>query len=189
MRLTIRTKQRAAIVCAALLAAVSLSNSSANAASTTTANLSVTATVVANCTMTTGAVAFGNYDPTVATATTAAGSLTITCTKGQTITSIALGGGNNAGTTRQMKDTGTDLLGYSLYQPTAGGGGTYSCVYTGTPTPWGNGTTFGSVFTPAGTVTPGTAPGVTYPVCGSIAPGISVPAASYTDTVVATLTF
>jgi len=187
MRLIQQSRPRTVALFAALLALIPTTVPAA----TTTANLNVTATVVANCTLTTGTVAFGNYDPSAVTAATAAGSVTVTCTKGQAFASISLGAGNNStGTQRNMKDGATDALPYSLFKPTLGGA-TYSCVYTGTPAPWGDGTaaTTGTAFVPSGSLTPGPTPGLTYPVCGQIAAGVNVPAASYTDIVVATLTF
>lgn len=159
--------------------AMFLAASSASHAGTATSSLSVTATVSANCTISTTPVAFGAYDPIVTNATNplnGTGTVTVTCTNGSAAT-IALGQGSNAagGSTdaaplRQMKDAGTDLLAYSLYQD------------TGRTTIWGN-----TVATSASDTGNGTAQAIT--VYGSVAAGQNVPAGSYSDTVVATVTF
>lgn len=147
-------------------------------AGTATSNLSVTATVSANCTISTAAVAFGAYDPIVAHATaalTGTGTVTVTCTNGSTGT-ITLGQGANANTgstdaapLRQMA-SGVNRLAYSLYSDTA-----RTVVF---------GNTAGTGVARTGT---GAADAVT--VYGSVAAGQNKPAGSYADTVVATVTF
>jgi spore coat protein U-like protein len=159
--------------------ALFMAASSVTNAGTATSNLSVTATVAANCTIATSPVAFGAYDPIVANATSpldGSGTVTVTCTTGSAAT-ITLGQGSNpaAGSTdaaplRQMKDSGTHVLAYSLYQD------------SGRTTVWGN--TSGTGVADTGS---GTAQNVT--VYGAVAAGQNVPAASYSDTVVATVTF
>ncbi|HMD03473.1 MAG TPA: spore coat protein U domain-containing protein [Candidatus Baltobacteraceae bacterium] len=190
MRLTKRSYKRAAVLCAALAAFVS-GTTLISTAATAPGTLNVSATVVSNCSLTTTAVAFGNYDPSAALANQTAGAITVTCTKGQVITNIALAGGQNqAGTQRNMKNGGNTLP-YSLFQPVLTGGA-YTCAgaYT-TPTSWGDGSGLGPIFVPTVGTTPGPAPGFSFPVCGQINPGISVPsfATAYTDVVAATLTF
>jgi spore coat protein U-like protein len=160
-------------------AGLALGASSGTEAGTATSNLSVTATVAANCSITTAPVAFGSYDPVTANATsplTSTGTVTVLCTSGASGT-ITLGQGSNPGTgssdtapVRQLKDAGTDVLGYTLYQD------------TGRTTVWGN--TAGTGVASTGT---GTANAIT--VYGSVAAGQNVPAGSYSDTVVATVTF
>jgi len=85
------------------------------------ANLDISASVAANCTITTGPVAFGPYDPVGANAAAdllAAGSVTVACTKGS-VTTIDLGnGGNFSGGSRRMA-SGTDFLNYALYKDAA----------------------------------------------------------------------
>lgn len=164
-----------------LASAVSLAAASAAFAGTATSNLAVSANVSANCTITTAPVAFGAYDPIVANATTprdSNGSVTITCTKGATTTMGLDVGGHSAqasGTTRAMTDgAGTpSYLSYELYQDAPGG------------TVWGN--------SGASLVTPPTAPSKaprSFTVYGRIPAGQDVPvAASYSDTVVATVNF
>lgn len=159
--------------------ALFLAASSATQAGTATSNLSVTATVSANCTISTAPVAFGAYDPVSANASSpldGSGTITVTCTTGSNGT-ITLGQGANAGTgstdaapLRQMKDSGTDVLAYSLYQD------------TGRSTVWGNTPSTGVAETGTGAVQNVT-------VYGAVAAGQNVPAASYSDTVIATVTF
>ena len=81
-----------------------------------------------------------------------------------------------------MKDAGSDMMTYELYQPPDSTPGT-ACSY-GSATVWGN--SGGSLFTPA------TAPNKnarTYNICGEVAAGQDLPFGSYTDTVVATVNF
>ena len=88
-------------------------------AGSATANVSVSANIANVCTISTSAVAFGAYDPIVTNASTAldaSGAVTITCTKGAS-TTVGLGlGANAAGSVRKMKDSGSNLLTYELYQ-------------------------------------------------------------------------
>jgi spore coat protein U-like protein len=163
------------VLVASILTAYSLSVS----AGTATSNLSVTTSVAANCTITTSAVGFGAYDPVVtnnASALQGTGTVTVTCTSGSAGT-ITLGQGISANTgssdtapLRRMLSGTTNYLSYSLYSD------------TGRTTVWGN--TAGTGVVRTGT---GAADAVT--VYGSVAPGQNVPAGSYTDTVVATVTF
>ena len=143
-------------------------------AQTATANLSVSATVVKNCSISTTAVAFGNYDPVVANATTdldGTGSVVVTCTKGAG-TRIDLGlGANASGSTRRMAGGG-DFLSYELYQD------------SGRSTVWGSGAGAGMTIA----VAPSRA-ARTFTVFGRVAAGQDVSATSYADTVVATINF
>lgn len=92
-------------------------------AGTQQSNLSVSATVVDNCAISTTPVAFGNYDPIVANAASAQdgqGTVTVTCTDG-TSPAITLGQGSNPDTgstaaapLRRMAG-GSDFLAYFLY--------------------------------------------------------------------------
>lgn len=158
---------------------LSLGAASSVNAGTATANLAVTASVTANCTITTSAVAFGAYDPVSANATTAltgTGSVNVTCTNGAS-TSVTLGQGSNANTgstdaapARRLKDGATDYLTYELYQD------------TGHSTVWGN--TSGT-----GVANTGTGSQVAITVYGTVDAGQNVPAGSYSDTVVATVSF
>jgi spore coat protein U-like protein len=143
-------------------------------AQTATANLGVSATVAKNCSITTTAVAFGAYDPVVANAVAprdGTGSVVVTCTKGAG-TRIDLGlGANAAGTVRRMTGGG-DFLTYELYTTTA------------RTTVWGSGAVAGLTIP----VAPSRA-ARTFTVYGRVPGGQDVTAASYADTVVATINF
>jgi len=90
-------------------------------AGSATANLNVSASVSAVCTITTAPVAFGAYDPVVVNAAAnlnASGTVTVACTKGAAAT-IDLGNGNNlSGGSRRMS-SGSDFLNYALYKDAA----------------------------------------------------------------------
>lgn len=145
----------------------------------TTANVSVTATVTARCDIsTTTAVAFGAYDPVGANVSTDVeeeGVLAVTCTNGAEAT-VTLDEGDHADTgstaanpTRRMSDGETveSFLGYSLYTD------------SGYQTEW-DGVT-GQAYTGTGTAD-------TLTVYAVLPGGQNVPAGSYSDTVVATIT-
>lgn len=148
-------------------------------AATAQQDLSVTASVTANCTITTSPVAFGGYDPITANASTAldgTGTVSVTCTNGAS-TTVTLGQGANAGTgssdtapVRRLNDGGTHFLNYALYQD------------SGHSAAWGN--TAGT-----GVASTGTGSQVALTVYGSVVAGQNVPAGSYLDTVTATVTF
>src|SRR5262245_9796185 len=97
-----RTAALLGVVGGVVLAAGSLVS-----AGSATANLSTSASVANNCTISTSAVAFGSYDPVVANASAnldGTGSLTVACTKGAN-TTIGLDlGGNASGSTRRLGD-------------------------------------------------------------------------------------
>jgi spore coat protein U-like protein len=148
-------------------------------------NVSVSANIAANCTISNAAVAFGSYDPIVTNAASpllGSGTVTITCTKGAT-TTVSLGLGNQAsGTQRRMTDGVPNFMNYELYQPPNNTPGT-ACSYA-SPTVWGT--------SGANLLTPAAAPNKnarTYNVCGEVAAGQDLPAGSFTDTVVATVNF
>jgi spore coat protein U-like protein len=149
------------------------------AASPQTANLTLSATVINNCTISTTPVAFGNYDPLSGSVTQASGTVVITCTK-NAATTIWLGNGNNFLVNRQMKDSGAQLMAYELYQPASNAAGAV-CAYTQR---WG--TTGSEIFSP--TAAPSKA-ARTYNVCGQIAAGLDLAAAVFNDSVVATVNF
>jgi spore coat protein U-like protein len=148
-------------------------------AGTQTANLPVTATVSANCAISTAAVAFGAYDPAVANASAdllGTGTVNVTCTTGAS-TTVTLGQGASANTgstagvpLRRMSDGGTNYLSYYLYSETT------------RTTVWGDTGPTGLAHTGTGTQVPLT-------VYGKVTAGQNVPVASYSDTVVATVTF
>ncbi len=159
---------------AALLVGTTALTTPASAASAT-ANLAVSATVVNNCSITTAPLAFGSYDPVVTNASTdldGTGTVSVACTKGSTAT-IGLGVGSNAsGSTRRMKDSGSNYLSYEIYQDSS------------RATVWGN--------SGAGLLSPAAAPSKAaraFTVYGRVPASQDVPAGSYADTVVATVNF
>jgi spore coat protein U-like protein len=176
-----QTMKRVTIAVAAAVFSMGVATQ-ANAGSAT-ANLSVTASVAANCTISTTAVAFGPYDPVVtnaASALTGSGTVVIACTKGSAPT-IGLGLGSNAsGSTRRMAGGG-DFLTYELYFPTTNAASAACGALT---TVWG--TSGANLFAPT---SPANTAARTYNVCGSVAGGQNVTVASYSDLVVATVNF
>ena len=148
-------------------------------AGTQTDDLAVQATVDANCTIGTTAVDFGSYDPIVANLTTdlpAQGKVSVLCTNGASAT-VTLGQGANADGTstdaapvRRLKHGTADFLSYSLYSD------------VGLTTAWGN---------TAGTGVSAVADGASHDinVYGNLLHGQNVPVGTYTDTVLATVTF
>ena len=95
---------------------------SAPAFAATTADVGISATVVASCSITALPVAFGNYDALSVTPKDATGSVDVTCSVGS-LPKIWLGQGSNAGggstaavPVRRMVNGGTNFLSYQLYQ-------------------------------------------------------------------------
>jgi spore coat protein U-like protein len=151
----------------------------ASHAGTSTANVGISTTVIANCSVTSTAVGFGNYDPLAAGANTATGTVVLTCSQGAT-PSVALSMGANASGSRRMADGSGNFLPYSIFKPTANTANA-SCASASTAY---------DVTAPgfALTAAPDTS-ARTFNLCGSIAPGQSIPLGAYSDTVVATITF
>jgi spore coat protein U-like protein len=143
-------------------------------AATVSGSLATSATVTANCTISTSALAFGNVDSTSPSNVDASGGLTITCTNGSAWTASAgVGGGSGASYANRRMTAGANLLNYNIYTSAA------------RTTVWGDGT--GSTATLGGTGT-GSAQSVT--VYGRVAGGqTSVPIGSYADTVSVTITY
>ena len=144
-------------------------------AGSATANLSVTASVSANCTISTAPVAFGAYDPVSANAATnlnGTGTLTVACTKGATAT-IDLGNGSNlSGGTRRM-GSGSDFLNYSLYKDAA------------RTQVWGTGLAGGTTET----YNSASRNSVAITVYGTVPQAQDVTVGAYSDTVVATINY
>jgi len=143
-------------------------------AATATANLTVSATVTKNCTVSTSALAFGSYDPVVANASAnldGTGTVSVACTRGATAT-VGLGtGGSASGSTRRLNDGAGNFLNYELYSD------------SGRSAVWNSG---------AGTLSLSAAPSRAsrdFTVYGRIAGNQDVPAGTYGDTVVATVNF
>ncbi|MDB9490496.1 spore coat U domain-containing protein [Dolichospermum circinale CS-534/05] len=150
-------------------------------AGTATDDLTVSSYVVNNCAIFVDDIGFGAYDPIVANGNSnsslnATGSVTTICTSGASAT-ITLGQGSNGGTgstnafpLRRLNDGGNNYLNYYLYQNQV------------MSTVWGN--------TPdTGVSVNGNGLDQTIIVYGRISGGQNVPAGSYSDTVVATVTF
>jgi spore coat protein U-like protein len=151
----------------------------ANAA-TATSSFTVTADVVASCTISTAGISFGSYDPVVtnhATPLDANGTVTVACTNGA-VTSIGMNQGSNQSMTstaavplRNMV-TGTNKIRYDLYQDS---------LHTAV---WGDvGTAASKSYTSTGMA------GTTLTIYGRMAGGQDAVTGSYTDTVTATIQF
>ncbi|MFA5083155.1 MAG: spore coat U domain-containing protein [Hydrogenophilaceae bacterium] len=140
-------------------------------AATATANLSVTATVAATCSVATSPVAFGTIVSSTSNAAT--GTVTVTCTNGTTY-SIALGDGLYYSSGRRMRSTTStyEYLPYDLYQE------------VGHTTLWGDGI-HGTVM---GSLT-GNGSEQAYTVYGLIPINQYPKADSYADTVQVTVTY
>lgn len=157
----------------AMLAIVVVATPVAVFAQTAQTTMDVSATVVEACIVTATNLAFGNYDPTATSPTDAASSITVTCTPGTSFT-VGLNAGIASGATvasRQMA-SGSDRLGYGLYQDAA------------RSVNWGN--------TP-GTDTPAAATAGLTPaaltVYGRVPAQQAVAVGSYTDTVTITVSY
>jgi spore coat protein U-like protein len=155
-----------------LAAAFALALVAMPAAAQSTAQLTISATVVKNCTVDTASISLGNYDPLVANysaAATPTGTVTVRCTK-NTAYSIGLdNGGNFSAGERRMKSATNEFLNYDLYQDAA------------FATPW---TTAQPV---TGTSTSRAPLGIT--VFARIPGGQDVSQGTYTDVVTATVNF
>lgn len=111
-------------------AALLLTWGSANAQTIVgTDTFQVTATVLAQCSVSAGNLGFGTYSPAVGTPTDATSTISVTCPNGQNY-QIGLNDGQNSGlatapgTTRAMTGgvtPGVDHLDYDLFKDTPGG--------------------------------------------------------------------
>jgi spore coat protein U-like protein len=157
----------------------------------TTSVLAVTASVAQNCLISSNAVAFGPYDPVVVNSASGAalngtGSVSVTCTRSSTGVTITLGlGSNPSGSTRRLVGGASgSFLTYELYQPSASTPAA-TCTFPGT-TVWN---TSSGTFSPSGVNNWGAGSPKTFNVCGTIPPGQDAAADSYTDSVIATISF
>ena len=149
------------IVVLAAMAFVFAMVSGVIAASPTTLDVGVSATVVTNCEVTGGTLAFGNINADGSDVNATATGISIKCTKG---TAVTVTDNDGVGGDNTMTD-GSNLLSYSTnYTPSLTGGG------TGT-----SGTELAGTLNFRGTVLAAAAEGV--------------PAGNYTDTIVLTLTY
>ncbi len=143
----------------------------------TTTNGVISGTIVADCKISSSTLSFGSYDPLIANATTplnATGSVLVSCTRGATGVTVSLDAGSNAtrasGTSRAMSDGLGDYLSYEIYTTSA-----MTTVWNTT-----NLVSYTSVTSMAQTA---------LTAYGQIPAGQSVPVATYTDSVIATVNF
>jgi spore coat protein U-like protein len=159
-----------------MAAAFGLFTSSFANAGSATANMSLSASVNDNCTISAAPLAFGAYDPASGSPLDGSAQLTVQCTL-NAAASIELGQGSNAdaGSTdaaplRRLADGGGNFLSYQLDQD------------AGHTIPWGNTAGTGEAHT-------GTGMSAQISVFGRIAASQNVPAGAYADMVVATINF
>lgn len=157
----------------------------------TTAVLGISASVAANCVISTSALSFGSYEALSANASAAlnaAGTVSIACTKGSAPKiSMDLGQNANAGK-RYMTLVGAgsaalaSALYYEIYQPPDPAPGS-GCSFPGNKV-WGS--SAAQTFVPSA---PAGRTARSYNVCGTIPPGQFTVLGTYADTVVATVNF
>ncbi len=150
--------------------AFAMSNSSLAATDTTT--FTVTATVVATCSVSATDLSFGNYDPVSVSDLDATNTVTVNCTDG-TSYDIGLDAGTGGGATvatRKLTNAG-NTLDYTLYQDAP------------RTTVWGNTVSTDTVNDTASSVA------ANHTVYGRIASRQNVPAALYSDTITVTVTY
>lgn len=143
-------------------------------AATVSSSLPVSATVTANCTLSTTALAFGSVNVIGGLNVDNSGGITVTCTNGTAWSAAAgVGAGSGASFANRRMTSGANLLNYNLYTTAA------------RTTVWGDGTSSTGLLTGTGT---GTAQNVV--VYGRVGSGqTTVPAGSYADTVTVTVTY
>jgi spore coat protein U-like protein len=150
-----------------------------------TVNVNVSATVVATCRLAKVAdVAFSTtIDPTATATLLAEGQVTLTCNKGAA-PQLTIGDGLNFATVRNMKAaTSTDLIAYSLKQPT--GATLATCPAAGAGTDW-----IGSTALSATALFASSGGANTLKICGQLTtPQLGASSGAYTDTVIVTATF
>lgn len=146
-------------------------------AGTDTDDLEITASVENTCVITGGTLAFGTYDTIAGVAVDGSATISVECTAGATAT-ITLGQGAHADTgstdadpARRLNDGGTNFLAYELF------------LDAGRTSEWGNTEGTGKSYEAV------SAEAVSQNVYGRLLANQDVPAGSYTDTVVATVTF
>ncbi|MDB5699795.1 MAG: hypothetical protein JWN69_2599 [Alphaproteobacteria bacterium] len=158
----------------ALAGATALMGAGSAVAGTASSTIAISATVSANCTVTTAAIAFGTYNTLSAANSDATGTVNVTCTPGTPWTATA-GAGTGTGATLSVRKmtSGANLMNYALYTD------------SGRTTIWGDGVapTVNIAGTGTGAVQASTIYGR---VTGSQS---TLPVGSYADTVAVTITF
>jgi spore coat protein U-like protein len=155
----------------------------------TSNTMNVTATVNANCVVTTGPGAYsGTYDPVSANAATDlifTQSIAFKCTKNSATVTVGIDPGLHNSSGRRLADTGSaNFLNYELYQPLNVTPGT--CAYTQI---YNTGPGAGLFIVGSSNFGPGLNP-VSVNICGKIPAGQDVPATgAYTDTVTINVNF
>ena len=157
-------------------------------AGTSTNNITVSASAIADCSISAATLAFGNYDPTTGLPLNGTATTTIVCTQGSTPSIIFGLGNNNANipattpvSNWAMNDAAVAYLGYNMYEdsahttlwPKTGGTPLNLSLCTGTNSPCYN--------------EPGTSDTTT--IYGQIPASQNVPVAAYGDSVVMTVSF
>lgn len=145
-------------------------------AGTATSNVNVSASVASICSITAGSLAFGAYDTLTAGQVDGQATVSVACTKGA-VASITLGQGQNPGggssdaaPVRRMA-SGVSFLSYALFSDT-------TRLVT-----WGNTALTGQAYIALSSAV------TQLTVYGRIAASQDVPAGSFTDVVVATISF
>jgi spore coat protein U-like protein len=142
-------------------------------ATTGSTTFSVTATVLASCTVSAGTLAFGSYTPTAGSPMDATSTVDVVCTNG-TSYAVALDGGSTANNVaaRAMNDTNSHTLSYAIYKDSA------------RATIWGDGT--GATVTQSGTGSGSTQAFTAY---GRVPALQFATAGNYSDTVTVTVSY
>jgi len=167
------------LIAGAAFAACALLIPSAAFAGSSSSSMSVTASVVAMCTVSAPALAFGNWDAVTngSAALDATSTLTFTCTKGSSSVYVTADAGANSThggtTTRAMTDGSSNYLSYELYTDSG-----YTTVWNTTNS---GGHTFAPTFATSHTATA--------TVYGQIPSGQDATVGSYADSVSVVINF
>lgn len=143
-------------------------------AATATANFTVTANVLAKCTIAATALAFGDYDPTAAVPTDATSTITVKCNRNRDYNVLLNAGTFSGATVTTRKMTGPEAatgLSYALYREATHTDNWGLTIGTDTVASTGNGAD------------------QTHTVFGRIPINQFVQDGAYTDTIIATIDF
>jgi len=144
-------------------------------------SVGVSASIGSTCIVSTTNMAFGVYNPTAPTDinATTPGQVSLSCTTGA-VPLIDISNGANFVGTRRMA-SGANFLGYSVFQPVSTAAAA-ACPAVGAGTAWVSGAPFTVTAAPNNVAR-------AYNVCGRITAGQSSAVGSYSDTLIATITF